>query len=248
MLHGGPALAGSDLIKIVEICPGTAAQPRAQYVMLQAYATDQTSVIGHPITVFDNSGNLLATFGFNSNIRNGHSQSNILIGTAATQSFFGVVPDLQMSPVIALGGGKICYDVFDCVSWGTFAGDASAPSPSGEPFAAATGLTLGDAMRRNLAADGTLSAADDTDDSAADFHLASPYPRNNFGETGNILCVGACNQSVAVTVDALVTMVNIALGDAPLSVCLQGDANHDGSITVDEILTALDNALNGCPA
>ena len=41
-------------------------------------------------------------------------------------------------------------------------------------------------------------------------------------------------------------MVNIALGNAPASTCEAGDANHDGEITVDEILTAVSNALNGC--
>ena len=41
-------------------------------------------------------------------------------------------------------------------------------------------------------------------------------------------------------------MVNIALGNANVSTCLAGDANHDGQITVDEILTAVNNALNGC--
>jgi len=43
-------------------------------------------------------------------------------------------------------------------------------------------------------------------------------------------------------------MVNIALGSAPLSACPAGDANGDGHITIDEILTAVNNALNGCAA
>ena len=42
-------------------------------------------------------------------------------------------------------------------------------------------------------------------------------------------------------------MVNIALGNAQLSQCSTGDANGDHQITVDEILTAVNNALNGCP-
>jgi hypothetical protein len=51
-----------------------------------------------------------------------------------------------------------------------------------------------------------------------------------------------------VTVNEILTMVNIALGNAPLLNCEAADANHDGQITVDEILTAVNNALNGCPA
>ena len=42
-------------------------------------------------------------------------------------------------------------------------------------------------------------------------------------------------------------MVNVALGTAAGSACLASDANVDGTITVDEILTAVNNALAGCP-
>ncbi|HEX7409839.1 MAG TPA: choice-of-anchor Q domain-containing protein [Candidatus Binatia bacterium] len=59
-------------------------------------------------------------------------------------------------------------------------------------------------------------------------------------------CIGDCNGKRSVTVDELLTMVNIALGNAPVTTCEAGDANHDGHITVDEILTAVNNALNGC--
>jgi len=41
-------------------------------------------------------------------------------------------------------------------------------------------------------------------------------------------------------------MAGIALGDAPVSACLAGDANHDGRITVDEIVAAIKHALDGC--
>lgn len=43
-------------------------------------------------------------------------------------------------------------------------------------------------------------------------------------------------------------MVNIALGAAQVSACEAGDANRNGQITVDEILNAVNNALNGCSA
>jgi hypothetical protein len=41
-------------------------------------------------------------------------------------------------------------------------------------------------------------------------------------------------------------MVNIALGNANVSACLAGDANHDDEITINEILAAVTKALNGC--
>jgi hypothetical protein len=51
-----------------------------------------------------------------------------------------------------------------------------------------------------------------------------------------------------VTVDEIVTMVNIALDVLDVVDCLMGDANGDGEITIEEIITAVFNALNDCPA
>ncbi|MFI5397805.1 MAG: FG-GAP repeat domain-containing protein [Candidatus Binatia bacterium] len=62
------------------------------------------------------------------------------------------------------------------------------------------------------------------------------------------VCVGDCNGDGAVTVDEILTMVNIDLGSVPISACTAGVANGDQVITVAEILTAVNNALNGCTA
>jgi len=59
-------------------------------------------------------------------------------------------------------------------------------------------------------------------------------------------CVGACHGESIVTVDDLLAMVNIALGNTPTATCRAGDANGDGQISIDEILAAVSNALNGC--
>ena len=45
---------------------------------------------------------------------------------------------------------------------------------------------------------------------------------------------------------SLTRVVNIALGNRPVSDCLPGDANGDHQITVDEILRGVNDALNGC--
>lgn len=60
-------------------------------------------------------------------------------------------------------------------------------------------------------------------------------------------CVGDCDGSGEVTVNELITMVNIALGNGPLSACAAGDADHSGGITINEIIAAVNNALGGCP-
>ncbi|HYD48764.1 MAG TPA: hypothetical protein VEB21_10470 [Terriglobales bacterium] len=59
-------------------------------------------------------------------------------------------------------------------------------------------------------------------------------------------CVGDCDGNGAVTVDEIITMVNIALGNVNLSQCTAGDSNQDGQVTVDEIVTSVNNALFGC--
>jgi hypothetical protein len=60
-------------------------------------------------------------------------------------------------------------------------------------------------------------------------------------------CVGDCNGDMVVTIGDLLTMVNIALGRASISICPQGDASGDNHITVDELLAAVNDALEGCP-
>ncbi len=41
-------------------------------------------------------------------------------------------------------------------------------------------------------------------------------------------------------------MVNVALGNALLSTCPVGDADGSGDITVNEIIQAVNNTLDGC--
>jgi hypothetical protein len=62
-----------------------------------------------------------------------------------------------------------------------------------------------------------------------------------------VVCTGDCTNDGAVTVNELITMVNIALGNAPVTACEAGDESGDGEITVNEIVAAVNNALNGCP-
>ena len=58
---------------------------------------------------------------------------------------------------------------------------------------------------------------------------------------------GDANGDSEVTVDEVLTMVNIALSAQPITSCPAGDANHDGEITVDEIIAAVNIALTACP-
>lgn len=57
--------------------------------------------------------------------------------------------------------------------------------------------------------------------------------------------MGDCTGKGKVTVDDLVTMVNVALDNTPVSACPAGDPNHSGTITIDEIIGAVNIALHG---
>lgn len=59
-------------------------------------------------------------------------------------------------------------------------------------------------------------------------------------------CGGSCNDDDEVTVDEILSMVNIALGSGAIDSCSSGDIDASGDITVDEILQAVTNALEGC--
>lgn len=61
-------------------------------------------------------------------------------------------------------------------------------------------------------------------------------------------CVGDCDGSETVTVDELVSGVNVALGNDGADSCPFFDGSFDGEVTVDEILAGVSAALHGCPA
>jgi hypothetical protein len=71
-------------------------------------------------------------------------------------------------------------------------------------------------------------------------------PVVNFVVQAVSACVGDCSNNQHVTVDEILLMVNIALGNGNVTDCEAGDADHNGQITVDEILAAVNKALSGC--
>ena len=179
------------LIKITEVFPGTTTQSAAQFIELQMYAADQRFLASHEVAVFDSAGEEVATYTFTTAMQNGDSQAYVLLATPEAEERFGVPADLPMDASINGGGGKVCFrsnsgELIDCVSWGSYSGDNAG---SGTPFNAPVGLTLDSSMTRDVSGgdnpDG-LDAADDTDDSAADFDSASPSPTNNAGASAGV--------------------------------------------------------------
>lgn len=60
-------------------------------------------------------------------------------------------------------------------------------------------------------------------------------------------CLGDCDGDGSVTVDEIITLVSIALGERELLDCMGSDADGSGAIEVDEIIRAVNHALDGCP-
>ncbi len=63
-----------------------------------------------------------------------------------------------------------------------------------------------------------------------------------------VACTGDCSLDGTVEIADLVGAVAVSLGSGSLATCLVGDPNGDGAVTVDELIRAVRNALDGCPA
>ncbi len=183
-----PALASFHLMKIMEVFPGTVAEPNAQYVMIRSYAALQNQLTTHKIHVYDASGLEVAgsPFTFPGPVANAPDQMEVLIATPQAAALFNLTADLPMTAVLPLTGGKACWDAIDCVAWGSYHGVSTGV---GTPFNAPVGLVQGQAIRRRLdicMGSTTLEACDDTGDSANDFLFAVPAPKNDAGTLGTI--------------------------------------------------------------
>lgn len=184
------ARATFHFIKITEVFAGTAAEPDAHFVELQMYSGGQNQVATHSVIVYDAAGVQQATFTFTNNVPNGADQAYVLLATPAAETALGVQADLEMTPVIAAAGGKVCWEpalMLDCVSWGSYSagGTDQGGNATGTPFAQTTGLLPGQSMTRDTSAGSRpnkLDEEDDTNDSAADFDAATPTPVANSAE------------------------------------------------------------------
>jgi hypothetical protein len=151
------------------------------------YSGGQNQVATHSVIVYDAAGVQQATFTFTNNVPNGSDQSYLLVATPGAESAFGVQADLEMTPVVAREGGKVCWEpalMIDCVSWGSYSAGSSdqGGNATGTPFNQATGLLPDQSMTRDTTGGSRanrLDEGDDTNDSAADFVSAAPSPTPN---------------------------------------------------------------------
>jgi cysteine-rich repeat protein len=256
-VFAGSVLADHHLVKVVEVFPGTEAQPNAQYVVIQAYSSGQQLMGGHGFVFTDANGTVIGSFTFPADLSpTAPSQTKFLAATAEAAALFGVTADLTIQPVMPRGGGRVCFDTDttgtarDCVAWGGYTGPAVIAGPGGAnigpgtPFAQALGLRRGEAMKRRLdicMGATTLESCDDTQVSSADFVSGPPAPQNFAGAVGTIppsTCGNGVLQSLEGCDDG-----NLANGDGCSSACLleAGNADSPVSLQVDPSATATSN-------
>ena len=185
---GAPAFADFHFMKVVEVFPGAAASPNAQYVVLQMWTGGQTNVGGHGVTVHAANGDVIDTVIFGNGVGNGATQDKILVATDEAASFFNLTADFELDVPLPLAGGKVCFDAIpvDCFAWGNYVGSSTGV---GTPFGQPNPFPQGRAATRRLDITGnptTLDEFDDTDQSASDFLSRLPTPRNNARVTGTI--------------------------------------------------------------
>jgi hypothetical protein len=116
------------------------------------------------------------------------SQRSVLIGWNDNPNVdFGIPAGFNIPAV----GGDVCYYSStgpnvprDCVAWGTSTGDAPSVGTPAPAMNAAVSLTRSEARGCPT----LMEAIDDSDNSAADFNLAPPSPRNNLQTPSEVSC------------------------------------------------------------
>lgn len=177
-----PAASGSyHLMKISEVYPGSSGGADDAFVELQMYASGQNFVGGKRLSYYDPTGSNNPISNLTADVANGQSQRTILIGdTTVSGADF---TDASLDDKLDDSGGAVCFEdpavtaPVDCVAWGpTFTNPLSLPVGTPAP-----GFSDGRSLTRSIASGCAtlLEPGDDSNDSATDFALAAPSPRNN---------------------------------------------------------------------
>jgi hypothetical protein len=184
------AFADDSQIKVSEVYSDGNSATHADFIELQLAAAGQQIPAAHSIVLWTGPSTT-TTFVFPANTTLTDSQRTILFGwpdnPIADFSATGVSP--------LLAGGAVCLSAssgppvvpIDCVSWGAFSPVTSGQLGAGTPAHALNALQ---SLTRKITPNcpTLLEPADDTGNSAADFSLATPSPRNNLTNPTEVPC------------------------------------------------------------
>ena len=175
------ASATFHLMKVREVFAGTATDANADFVELQMYQLGQNQVNAEKLRLYSGNGSSRECT-ITADVAGANNQETILFATTQAQAQFGTA-DFTIPAFLEPGGGAVCFigsdgRVIDCVSWGSFPGGVTDQDGGpGTPFAG--GIPIGESIDRKVGANGTLEAADDTNNSANDFEAEAPSPNPN---------------------------------------------------------------------
>lgn len=193
------------LLKLREVFPGTEDSGDDAFVELQMYAPGQNFVGNDNVCLrwyVQSNGSDFDADCLPDDVSSGQNQRTILVGDDAVLEADHNSPDLSkifLASSGAGGFGAVCVlfadeiTPADCVSWGAFTGadplDSPPPGNAGTP-AAPDGIPDGMSLTRSIArgCPTLLELGDDTDDSATDFLVTTPSPRNNAGAITEMPC------------------------------------------------------------
>ncbi len=192
--------AAHHLVRIRQVFAGfsTSGNASAEFAVLQLTSAGENQLTGATVKFYgpallENSGTFTGAVG------SGANQQAILVATTATESSFGVQADLELPTADTLtnGAGAVCiysglFPDVDCVEWGTGEVDTlpSATEPL-EPVIPGNNMIERTIVRGCQTA---LDAADDTNDSAADFFPVGPIDNMTFNprNSGNAIPETEC--------------------------------------------------------
>ena len=189
-----PAEALQHFMKVREVYAGSTLDANADFIELQMYMAGQNQVAGHKLTVYNASG-AATECTIPANVPNASNQATILFATTQAQTAFGTA-DFTIPPLLVGNGGAVCFSNFDCISWGSFGGAASAKDRNGGPGTPEPGgIPTGQSLDRRTNISGgaaTLEDADDTNDSANDLEAeGESATANGVANLGSAACVPA---------------------------------------------------------
>jgi hypothetical protein len=197
MALAGTASATFHENRIREVHEGGAT---GDYVELQAFSAGQNQVGGKYVNTYDGGGTELTSTLIPATVPNGASQATILIAHDASTPGADVV---NIGLNVVNTGGTVCFSTsplglmpaVDCVAYtsGPTAFPTPPPSPYGTPVALPGGDLTGKTLIRSISRDcaTTLDAADDTNNSAADFTVGTGTPRGNSVAPTEVACPAA---------------------------------------------------------
>jgi Ca2+-binding RTX toxin-like protein len=204
------------------------------YVVLQAFSAGENLVASKKVVTYDGGGGQLSSVTL-SNVPNGANQVTILVGDAGVPGADATDPNFN----IVNTGGTVCYTEsdgltgIDCIAYqnvgGTQATFPPAPpaSPYGTPFSLGGPDFNGKSIVRTIArgCPTALDAADDTNNSAADFAFGAPIARNNAATPTEKECPTAICAGKTATITG--TEGNDALTGTPAADVIAGLGGKD---------------------